>query len=369
MNAENAHASRVWKGVVLIYIDIFKQFNNFSLSLKFYSTKNRCVIFGHSGSGKSSLLKMISGFYSPDKGTIQLKDKVIFSSDKRINLPIQTRKIGYLPQEYTLFPNFNIKENIEYGLKKRKMKDVIGIENLAKKFDILNCLDKYPNQISGGQKQRAALARALIVKPSILLLDEPFSALDKPIREQLRELVADVADSFDIPVLFVTHDLEEAFVFAQEVVVIENGRVVEFGAKEKIFNTPSYIESAKLFNTMNIWEIEKFKENSVKLKNGLKLSFGFCKRDAKFCCIKPENVMILRDDIDISTKENRVYVIIKKINMRGSYVHILTKTENSIEISINIPVHILSKMLLYVGKQITVSLKSESIFFCKEAEQ
>ncbi|WP_022669806.1 ABC transporter ATP-binding protein [Hippea alviniae] len=348
----------------MISINIKKRLGNFNLSLKFELKAFKNIIFGASGSGKSSLLKMIAGFYDPDDGHIIINNKTFFSKKDKISLSIQARSVGYLPQEYTLFPNMSIRENIEYGLKKRKIKDEIGIEQIAKKFGIFDCLNKYPYQISGGQKQRTALARALIAKPNLLLLDEPFSALDKPTREELRELVSEIADSFSIPVLFVTHDSEEAFVFGDEVVVIKDGKVIEYGKKNKIFNEPLFIDTAELLDFSNIWKIKRIDSSTVRLENNLKLVCNPIKK-AEFCCIKPENVMILRKDIDTSNKENRIDVIIEKINFRGRYINLTTKTENGFKIKINIPPHVLDKMKLKKGDSITVSLKKDSLIFCR----
>lgn len=350
----------------MIDVDIRKRLGSFNISMSFNLSSLKCVIFGASGSGKSSLLKMIAGFYNPDRGFIRINYREFFSSDNKKVLSIQSRNVGYLPQEYTLFPNMSVEENIRYGLKKKGLKDTLGVRDIAKRFDIFNCLDKYPNEISGGQKQRAALARALVVKPDIMLLDEPFSALDRPIREELRELVADIASSFSIPVLFVTHDLEEAFVFGEEIVIVNEGTVIEFGDKSKLFNTPSFVETARLLDFSNIWKIKKIKRGLIELTNGIKLNSERLEDKAKFCCIKPENVMILRKDKDISDKENKIEVKIDRINFRGRYVNLITSTNNNTTISINIPEHILSKMSLSVGSHITISLKKESIVFCKE---
>ncbi len=351
----------------MISVQIEKKLGSFNIDINFTINKKRAVIFGASGSGKSSLLKMIAGFYNPDFGSIIVNNRVFFSSDKKISLSIQKRNVGYLPQEYTLFPNMTVRENIEYGLKRKQKRSNLDTEELAERFNILECLNRYPAEISGGQRQRAALARALIVKPDILLLDEPFSALDKPIRKELRELVADVADSFSIPVLFVTHDLEEAFIFGEEIVIVKDGRVVEFGDKENIFEKPFYVETAKLIDFNNIWKIKKVTEGFVELENGFKLTCNATNKSAAFCCIKPENVMILRNDMDISDKENRIDVLIKRIKFRGRYINLLTEATNGALISINIPPHILSKMSLREGSRITVSLKKESIVLCKEA--
>ncbi len=351
----------------MVSVDINKKLGDFNISIKFLANRTRCVIFGESGSGKSSLLKMIAGFYNPDAGEIKVNSKLFFSSKKKISMPIQKRNVGYLPQEYTLFPNMTVRENIAYGVRKKRITDGPKLETVAEKFGISGCLERYPSEISGGQKQRAALARAIMVKPDILLLDEPFSALDRPIREELRELVIDIAETMHIPVLFVTHDLEEAFIFAGEIVIIKNGISLEYGDRDAIFNGPSFVETARLLGFSNIWKVKRIHNGAVELENGLFLKCNTPDKSASFCCIRPENIMILRRDRDISDKENRIDVTVERINFRGKYINLTSITKNGVRININIPPHILEKMSIKRHSSITVSLKQESIILCREA--
>lgn len=356
----------IWKGELMVDISIRKAFHNVSLNLSFKSDKIKCVIFGPSGSGKSSLLKMIAGFYNPDQGYIKINNTEFFNSEKKICLHINRRNIGYLPQEYPLFPHMSVMENIAYGPKIKKMDITIdNIHKLARKLGIEEKLSEYPKNLSGGQKQRAALARSLILNPTLLLLDEPFSALDKPVRENLRELVSDIAVQMNITTVFVTHDVEEAFVFGEDAVLIADGSIIEYGDKVNIFNEPKNVKSAQFLDFKNIWKIKYCSENRVVLENGDEL---VCKNpeasNYDYCCIKPENVMILRDDMPFSDKENRLYGYVESMHNRGGYVSVVFKSFDGLSVEIHIPNHAVYKMALKNGSKINISLKKESLILC-----
>jgi len=343
----------------VISLSIRKRLGAFQLDASFELSTNRCVIFGPSGSGKSSLLKMIAGFFDPDEGRIIINGKCYFDSKRSISLAIQKRNVGYLPQEYTLFPHMKVRQNIEYGLKKRKIREFLPVEDLVKRFGIDDCMDRYPSELSGGQRQRAALVRALVVKPDLLLLDEPFSALDKPIREELRTLVADVSETFDIPVLFVTHDPDEAFVFADQMVIIKDGIVLECDYKERVFNAPRFVETALLFNFFNIWHVKEATNGSVKLRNGYVLKTNAASCD--YVSVKPENVMILRPDADFRQKENVISVVVERLTWHNRYVSVSTRTDDGMKIRINVPEHVIGKMRIEEGVRLRVSLDRGSL--------
>ena len=166
-------------------------------------------LMGASGSGKSMTLKCIAGIETPDQGRIVLNDRVLFDSEKKINVPIQKRNVGYMFQSYALFPNMDVYENISVGLRARKVNDVdIVVRKVMKQFQISELASRYPKQLSGGQRQRVALARLMAYEPDVLLLDEPFSALDEDLKEDLlRELKSELQISK--PVVFVSHNEEE----------------------------------------------------------------------------------------------------------------------------------------------------------------
>lgn len=354
-------------------LDLTKHFKNATLGISFAANTNRVVLFGPSGSGKSLILKMIAGFFNPEHGEIAVKDKLLFSTYQKIDLPIFERNIGYLPQEYTLFPNMTVEKNILYGLKTRQVPfKSESLQKLIDRLEIGSLLNCNPKNLSGGQKQRAALARILMINPCILLLDEPFSALDTPIRESLRDLVIEIADEMNITVLFVTHDIEEAFVFGKEVVLVHKGKVIEYGARDQIFNRPAFVETSRLLGFINIWPIEKIDGNRAEIAKGIVFSFkGNCPPDVEFLCIRPENIMLLREEKPYKNRlrENIVGGVIKSIHHRGRYVQIKFKGFNDLSLTINMPEHAFNKLKLTVGKEIKVSLKEESVVLCRKFEK
>ena len=193
----------------MLEVQIYKKLAEFDLDVSFQVNDNILGLMGASGSGKSMTLKCIAGIEAPDQGRIVLNDRVLFDSEKKINVPIQKRNVGYMFQSYALFPNMNVYENISVGLRARKVKDVdIVVQKVMQQFRIFELASRYPKQLSGGQRQRVALARLMAYEPDVLLLDEPFSALDEDLKEDLlRELKSELQISK--PVVFVSHNKEE----------------------------------------------------------------------------------------------------------------------------------------------------------------
>lgn len=236
-----------------LYVDIIKQLGDFTLNVKFSTDKGITALFGVSGSGKSITLKCIAGIIKPDKGTIVLNDKVLFDSEKRINLPPQKRNIGMLFQQYALFPDMTVKENIMSGLHKHKksQRDAKALK-LIKKYRLENISNLYPRQISGGQQQRVALARAMATKPELLLLDEPFSALDSHLKSQLEIELLDALKEFDGDVMFVSHSKEEVYSLCDNVCVIDNGICDSVRDTKAVFEKPQSVADAILLGVDNI---------------------------------------------------------------------------------------------------------------------
>ena len=190
------------------------------------------TFFGVSGTGKTTLLRMIAGLTKPDKGEIVYGDEIWFSSDKKIDIPPQSRNIGFVFQDYALFPNMSVEENLEYG---QKMPNKEFTQNLLETFALTELSKRKVPQLSGGQKQRVALARALARKPSILLLDEPLSALDSGLRASLQDEIIKAHALFNATTLLVSHDLAEVFRLATKVYCIENGKITNSGSPEDVF--------------------------------------------------------------------------------------------------------------------------------------
>jgi molybdate transport system ATP-binding protein len=209
------------------------------------------VVTGPSGSGKTLTLQSVAGLIRPDSGRIVVKGRVLFNSEARIDVPSRSRNIGYVFQDYALFPHMTVADNVGYGLRKTwqwraSRKDRRDVHAFLDTLEVANLADSFPADLSGGQKQRVALARALIRRPDLLLLDEPFSALDTLLRGKLRKELIDIQARFHIPMIMITHDPEDIRVFAETLVTYEAGRVCEIqsslnsaGKKERrLFEMP-----------------------------------------------------------------------------------------------------------------------------------
>ncbi|WP_404450720.1 ATP-binding cassette domain-containing protein [Virgibacillus necropolis] len=203
----------------MLTVAITKKLKNLLIDIQFNVDNEIVVLFGPSGSGKTTLLNCIAGLVHPDTGTIRLKEKVLFHENEKTT-PVQKRNIGYLFQDYALFPHMTIGKNIQYGMKDtdlaKKLIDVVGIKPL---------LNSYPKQISGGEKQRVALIRALAMKPDALLLDEPFSSLDEETRIECQYELIRLHNTWNIPIIMVTHDFNEATKIGNRIIKIENGKM------------------------------------------------------------------------------------------------------------------------------------------------
>jgi molybdate transport system ATP-binding protein len=204
----------------------------FMLEAAFSSQDDLTVIFGASGSGKSLTIQSIAGLVRPDSGRIAVGGEVLFDDSQGVDLPTRERKIGYLFQDYALFPHLTVQENIAYPLKKTWYFGLLPgqrqeVAEIMAAFEITHLADSMPSELSGGQRQRVALARALIKKPSILLLDEPFSALDSMLRHRMRLELLEIRQKFAVPLVVITHDPADVEVFADTLVVFENGGVKE----------------------------------------------------------------------------------------------------------------------------------------------
>lgn len=197
---------------MLLEAEITKQLKEFELRASFTLEQEVLGIMGSSGSGKSMLLKCLAGIETPDSGRIVLNNRVLFDSQQKINLVPQQRSIGYLFQSYALFPNMSVQENILCGLRAKKLPEAACLAKageLIERFRLQGLANRYPRQISGGQKQRTAVARLLAAEPQIILLDEPFSALDTKLKEELKTEMRDFLQEYDGAAILVSHDKSE----------------------------------------------------------------------------------------------------------------------------------------------------------------
>ena len=244
-------------GNKLLNVNIHKKLKEFDLDVGFELKKKHLGILGPSGCGKSMTLKSIAGIETPDEGIVSLtinEETVYFDSDKKINLKPQKRNVGYLFQNYALFPNMTVEENIGIGASKNN--DGKKVSEMIKRFHLDGLEKRYPRQLSGGQQQRVALARIMAYGPDVILLDEPFSAMDTFLKDQLRIELANSLKDFDGFTIMVTHDRDEAFQFCDELIVLDEGKIIAKGDTYEIFENPKKVQVARLTGCKNISKIE-----------------------------------------------------------------------------------------------------------------
>ena len=215
------------------------------------------VLFGPSGSGKTLTLNCISGFARPDEGRILINDQLYFDGATKVHVPPQRRRCGYIFQDHALFPHMTVRDNLRFAAslpaaKTSRLPLHRRITELLEVFELAELSDRMPAQLSGGQKQRAAIARVLVTEPRLLLLDEPARGLDERLRKNFYELLLSVRERLQIPVLLVSHNLEDSFQVADSLVLLEHGRVLQMGSHSAVIAHPVNLEVARLFDIYNI---------------------------------------------------------------------------------------------------------------------
>ena len=238
-----------------LLVEIEKQLGNFHLDVRFQAETETLALLGASGCGKSMTLKCIAGIMTPDRGRIVLNDRVLFDSEVRIDLPPQQRRVGYLFQNYALFPTMTVEKNILCGIRSgSKAEKAAALSATLHRFRLEGLEKRYPAQLSGGQQQRVAIARALVNNPSAILLDEPFSALDSFLKWNLELELSDLLADFQGPILWVSHDRGEVFRNCKKVCVMEQGTSQGIVTLRQLFHQPETEAAARLSGCKNIVE-------------------------------------------------------------------------------------------------------------------
>lgn len=322
---------------------IKKHLGNFTLDMELSAENDVLALLGASGCGKSMTLRCIAGIETPDEGYIRVNGRTLFSSDQKINLSPQQRHVGLLFQNYALFPNMSVEQNIIMGmngfkLTKSEKKELCG--QMLSRFYLEGLQKHKPSQLSGGQQQRVALARIMVSKPGILMLDEPFSALDSFLRWELEQELMRVLEDFEGTTLIVSHNRDEVYRISDNIAVVSNGRVDSFGDKKQIFTNPDTYQSALLTGCRNFSRVEYIDDShlysydwdtKIRVKNvhaGIRyiaLKPGFMRildreaeNTARFKVIKSidnfnEQILILEAANAVDTAEQNIY---KVLNIR-----------------------------------------------------
>ena len=308
-----------------LIVDIEKKLGSFSMKVNMHAGNETTALLGASGSGKSMTLKCVAGIEKPDRGYIELDGTVLYDSEKKICLPPQKRRVGYLFQQYALFPNMTVRQNIACGIREKtknrsrggrngydlsgKQEAGVTIDSEERVAEIIRTMnlegleEKLPSQISGGEQQRTALARILVNDPEVLLLDEPFSALDTHLRFRLERELRDIMHRFGKPVLLVSHDRDEVYRLADRIAIIKAGTVEAIGTKYEVFADPQTADGAKLTGCKNISRIRKLNENTIIAEEwGITLRTDRPSDGMNFAGIRMHDLVFMKSERDSITE-------------------------------------------------------------------
>lgn len=359
-----------------ILMDIERRFENekfVKVNLKLPLDSSWTVLFGPSGAGKTTLLRCIAGLDIPQRGVVKFNDTLWLDTTKNYSLPPQNRRLGYLFQEHAIFPHLTVRENIIYNLSGFSKEEKIGkLNEMLRLFKIEELKDRKPGNLSGGEKQRVALARTLIREPRMLLLDEPFSALDIPTRERLRREIRGMLKDFKIPVILVTHDRVEAITLGDRIAVMNDGAIWQIGSVHEVFSRPVNPEVAKIVGMENVMsgKITGKKDgllivrvNEIELTavtpDGASPVSSFDIGEDVVVCIRAEEIILEKGSPLQSSARNRLLAKVTGIYQEGVMVRIF--------LDCGFPLIALitrlscNELSLSKGSEVLVSIKAPSI--------
>jgi molybdate transport system ATP-binding protein len=356
----------------MLEVSLQKRLAGFHLDVAFSAAKELVALFGPSGAGKSLTLQAIAGTVQPDTGGIVLDGQSLYDSTRRHNLPPQQRRVGYVPQHYALFPHLTVAENIAFGWRRvpRRVRHQ-RVAELLELFGMQGFEARWPRQLSGGQQQRVALARALAVQPRLLLLDEPFAALDGVLRDTLRQELAQVQARWGIPVLLVTHDLADVFALGQRVVVYDGGQVIQQGTRDEVFFRPANRRVAEFVRTGNILPavVDRLEAETLWLRwQGYAIAAApqpLAPGTPVYLCIRPAQVLVVRPERLSSRQRDNLLCgdIIRETMHAETYsLYLQLKHSNAAyDLEITLPSYVYHRLGLDTNKRIIVELRRQAL--------
>jgi molybdate transport system ATP-binding protein len=274
----------------------------FRLEVEFEAGPGVTALYGPSGSGKTLTLDSIAGFVKPDSGRIMLDDRILYDGESGVQLPPQQRSCGYVFQNYALFPHMTLRENLAFAAYSLpRLERHRRIAEQLERFKLTAMAGRYPRELSGGQKQRSSIARALIADPRAVLLDEPARGLDEALRTDLYALIRELRDGLSVPILLVTHDLEECFGLAEHVLIYDSGTILHRGSPAELLRNPSSADAARLLGGFNIYDAEVISLDPGRQTSRLRLLGeelsgpnlrGCFKGDRVAVCARPEELHV-----------------------------------------------------------------------------
>jgi molybdate transport system ATP-binding protein len=359
----------------MLEVDVVLRLAEFTIEPKIEAARGITVLFGPSGSGKSLTLQCVAGLVRPVRGRIVIGDRVLFDSSRGVDLPPQRRRVGYVPQDYALFPHLTVAQNIAFGLDVWPRHHVRqAVEKMVSITELTGLAARRPSELSGGQQQRVALARALVRRPEVLLLDEPFAALDGPIRAQLRQQVRGLQRRFGLPTLFVTHDLSEASFIANQIAIFDRGTIRQVGPPDEVLMRPADLQVAQAVGVKNILAgqvIARTAEGLVARVGSTALTashYPFEPGTAVYLCIRPERIMLQRKDRPPRQQVNQLTCSIVGETSDGLNCTLYLKAQTRLnalngpaDLQVDMPVYVYEKLDLARDRTWQVSIPPGAI--------
>ena len=354
----------------MLEFDLSKSYPDFSLRVAASIGREWLVLLAPSGGGKSLTLNMIAGLVRPDAGSVRIDGEVLFDSAAGLSTPIRRRRMGYAFQHYALFPHLGVSANIAYGIPEGE-DAAAQVARWLRFFHLEDKAAAFPRELSGGQQQRVALARALASAPRALLLDEPLSALDPPIREGLQHDLAALKSELSIPVVLVTHDFQEAQLLGDRMIVLDGGRVLESGTREAIFAHPRRHETARFLGVENVLHgqvLQATKAGTTVETGGLRIRVEgenrFAKGDAVYCCVRATDVRLV---VDKKRRPNMIRAAVSRISPQDGTNRVLLRAppRGGAQLAILVDDYVLGRYGIKEGSGITVWMPPDKVFLCE----